>query len=1219
MQILLSLLLSILTFSRWFVFKTLTFGDWGYLFNKTLIEWFNLPFIWNSQSGLGSVNLTASSWFINAMFGLVGFLFNTDSWLSDKLIYMIPIAIMLPFSSYFLMGLWIKNKWSRMIGSIVYSYNTYSLLLSSNHLTLLAAYSIAPLFLRFFISLFDNPTFLKIILTALIAGILSFYDFRVLYILFGVCFIYYLFNISFAKNKIKITIYSAFTLVIVGLYHIYWILGLANQGSITENAIFSRGLFGSSFMDIEQSLTLFHPFWTGGLPADFIVQPIPLYLFLVPIIAFTSFMLFPKNKNVLFWVVISLVGIFLTKQESIPFRNAYLWLYHYLPGFNAFREASKFYLLISLGFSVLIAYTTDYILVRKNKILKVTYIAIVVGIFGINIVPLITGKIDSLFVPRTIDSDYQLVANNSINDNRYHRTLWVPSNVKWSFYSYQHPILSAVGLMNGPLEQFMLSKSIGVRLPIQNQITELFKYSYSDRILDSSSIQYIFIPTEDYKNNSNIFKFYGYDRQFYIDSLDNIPYISKTNSSLNELIKYENANSENYFWSDTQFFQLVKDDNLDQTYHFVSNRFDQTADFTTQIGANINSYYIKDVFGSTNYPEISNKKIEKNLQSASALSSIYWNTGMYNIFIELKNNSLNVSKKIEKALRINNKELSLSDSESINLYSQTVDTNNDFFIRTGNTITKVNDNNPIDLGVIKKDITIYQSQSTNLIENPSFEDGPWSDRVGDCNAYDDNANIKMEVVNDSIDGASSLGLSSMNHIACTGTPMIPTEPGEYVLSFSYKSNDARQAGYYLGFSNEDIPAISKRLPITSSDWVNFSTQISVKPEASGIRLTIYGYPTDEKEYIETLYDNFKLVKVTQIANLNPNYIENYQKFILENKSDYNITYYDDNFLGKNNIRNASFETGLWQNSVGDCNAYDDNGKLGFGLDTDEKSDGDSSLRLEATRHTACTGPGLLNVSEDKSYLFSFDYQSPNAEQVGYYLGFNDDNNSINSRQIPVENQKWNTFNKIIKAPSGATAVSLTVYGYSKDDKTNVITRYDNFHLIELPDIEDRFYLVSEPDKKLEQPRDIQFQLINPTLKTVQITAASTPFYLNMSEAYHPQWQAQIENTKNTGFWNSWLPFVKPDRIEDDKHYKLNNFLNGWYIDTQEICNNKSLCTQNDDGTYNIKLRIEFFPQRWFYLGLLISGTTLVACLMYLSIIGGKTFYKKIREHRAPGG
>jgi hypothetical protein len=117
----------------------------------------------------------------------------------------------------------------------------------------------------------------------------------------------------------------------------------------------------------------------------------------------------------------------------------------------------------------------------------------------------------------------------------------------------------------------------------------------------------------------------------------------------------------------------------------------------------------------------------------------------------------------------------------------------------------------------------------------------------------------------------------------------------------------------------------------------------------------------------------------------------------------------------------------------------------------------------------------------------------------------------------------------------------------------------------------------------------------------------------MSESYHPQWQAQFNNQKVSGFWNSWIPFVKPDKIEDEYHYKLDDFLNAWYIDVPKYCEQEKLCKKNEDGTYDIEMVIEFFPQRWFYLGLLISGTTLLGCLGYLGYEGIKSIRVYIKR------
>jgi hypothetical protein len=110
----------------------------------------------------------------------------------------------------------------------------------------------------------------------------------------------------------------------------------------------------------------------------------------------------------------------------------------------------------------------------------------------------------------------------------------------------------------------------------------------------------------------------------------------------------------------------------------------------------------------------------------------------------------------------------------------------------------------------------------------------------------------------------------------------------------------------------------------------------------------------------------------------------------------------------------------------------------------------------------------------------------------------------------------------------------------------------------------------------------------------------------MSESHHDKWRLELDNEKVHGFFASWWPFARPDAVADEKHFKLNSFLNGWYVEPAELCSEvtggKSQvagCTRNPDGSYDMQLVIEFSPQRWFYLGLIISGTTLLGCLGYL--------------------
>ena len=67
---------------------------------------------------------------------------------------------------------------------------------------------------------------------------------------------------------------------------------------------------------------------------------------------------------------------------------------------------------------------------------------------------------------------------------------------------------------------------------------------------------------------------------------------------------------------------------------------------------------------------------------------------------------------------------------------------------------------------------------------------------------------------------------------------------------------------------------------------------------------------------------------------------------------------------------------------------------------------------------------------------------------------------------------------------------------------------------------------------------------------------------------------------------------------------FNNFANVWWIDLEEVCSpltgsGRNFCHKNPDGSYNFSIIIEFEPQKYFYLGLGISGITLLGCLGYL--------------------
>ena len=91
---------------------------------------------------------------------------------------------------------------------------------------------------------------------------------------------------------------------------------------------------------------------------------------------------------------------------------------------------------------------------------------------------------------------------------------------------------------------------------------------------------------------------------------------------------------------------------------------------------------------------------------------------------------------------------------------------------------------------------------------------------------------------------------------------------------------------------------------------------------------------------------------------------------------------------------------------------------------------------------------------------------------------------------------------------------------------------------------------------------IYFRKVNPTKYLID-AESSRPYFLVFSQSYHPGWQAYIENQIVTG------------------HYKVNGFANAYYIDKI--------------GKH--KITLEFYPQRLFIWGLMVSTLSLLIMLI----------------------
>lgn len=115
--------------------------------------------------------------------------------------------------------------------------------------------------------------------------------------------------------------------------------------------------------------------------------------------------------------------------------------------------------------------------------------------------------------------------------------------------------------------------------------------------------------------------------------------------------------------------------------------------------------------------------------------------------------------------------------------------------------------------------------------------------------------------------------------------------------------------------------------------------------------------------------------------------------------------------------------------------------------------------------------------------------------------------------------------------------------------------------------------------------NLSFQRINSTKYMVRVEHAKGPFVLNFGQSYSEGWKAYTMPDAGVSNWFSSL-LLKP--VPETQHYLVNGYANGWYIDKS--------------GDYSIL--IEYYPQRVFYAGLLLSGLSLVF-FIFLFMKGGR--------------
>ncbi len=548
-------------------------SDLHFLYLTDLKNQFDFPFVWGAKGAVGLGEYAVSvlwSWPVNLFFGFWGILGFKYHFLI-VLFGLVPFLFAGTFGMYYLLGYFKITGNPRLVGIFFFLANSYVLLLiDGGQLSLAIAYSLIPLAFYFFRTTIDQFKLKKIIHLIFTITFISIFDIRILYfvfLLFGLNFLFDLIPLFRSSLKVKIALISRYTIsalvimVFLIAVHSYWLLPsiLAKPPQLPQTYTRDAQVDFLSFASLGHTLFLQQPHWPKNIFGQ--ISQLSWEFVFIPTLVFLAPILKRKNKWVGFWLIISLVTIFLAKGSQEPLPEVYKWLFHYIPGFNLFRDPTKFLFLTALGYSVLIAFSVQEIEKRHSLLKNFSLIVILLLFFMAR--PIYFGQMLGTFSPPVQYDSYLKLANILGDDKEFSRVLWIPTKPPMGYTDSLHPSIEASRLIQ---KRSFATGTVGA----YETLNYLREATYTGQLLNIASVGYIAYPpldTREGRYSKDEIKYYD----VFLNQLKNLPWVEEviTDSSI-PLLKlakpqelfFMTANAWLVVGSDDVYRQTTKKTNL---------------------------------------------------------------------------------------------------------------------------------------------------------------------------------------------------------------------------------------------------------------------------------------------------------------------------------------------------------------------------------------------------------------------------------------------------------------------------------------------------------------------------------------------------------------------------------------------------------------------------------------------------------------------------------
>ena len=283
----------------------------------------------------------------------------------------------------------------------------------------------------------------------------------------------------------------------------------------------------------------------------------------------------------------------------------------------------------------------------------------------------------------------------------------------------------------------------------------------------------------------------------------------------------------------------------------------------------------------------------------------------------------------------------------------------------------------------------------------------------------------------------------------------------------------------------------------------------------------------------------------------------------------------------NAISDPGFEAGVWGGAV-DVTP-DASGIASFSAEqSTDAYEGSHSLKLTTDRHSIVVRAVADNFVPGALYSFRVKYKYINGAAPSLVIWEEGvEQVTVMEESLLYEEGEWMNYGTNFVSNPDATGLKVYLRAGTPHEGGEVL--YDNVALIMLPSGLQEI-LMERSDGTFQSPT-ITYEKYNNTKYQVDVKDSQF-FFLVFSESYNSQWKAYINPE---GEDTNWIKAVFKKPLPEDKHFKVNGYANAWYIDSEE------LGMAGKDFTVTIYYK----PQSLFYLGMIVSGLTLVVLIVCL--------------------